>query len=147
MMFMAIVALLGGYLFWWEWRYQPGMVEVDPRPIEAIYRFNHWLPRLLMWLDGSLKVETRNRAVTLPHPWTRAAVVYVARHYIRAAHRAHEVAGHGAQIVRMGPVDYWCTYVWHYVLRRGQWGEHMMEREAQEAEQRWASHYRDLGEP
>jgi hypothetical protein len=146
MIFLGIAGLLGAYLFWWDRRYGPPVVDdTDPRPIEAVYRFNHWLPQLLMRLDGSWATG-RNRAVTLPHSRRRAAVVYVARHYITGLHRAHEVAGHGAQIIKMGPVDYWCTYVWHYVLRRGSWASHMMERDAQAREARHAGAFGDLGQ-
>jgi hypothetical protein len=136
------------YLSWWEWHYLPNVVRTDnPRPIAAVYKFNHWLPRFLMWCDGTLNRTGRNRAVTLPHPFKRAAMVCVARHYITGRHRAHEVAGHGAQIVAMGPTSYWFTYLWHYVIRRGSWAQHMMEKDAKKAEARHAASYVDLGTP
>jgi hypothetical protein len=130
---LALVCALLLYLVWWEALFSGiNVASLATKPIEASYRFNHWLPRFLLWVQVRDPVRRAkiNKAVCLPHPFRRKVVVLVARHYIRGRQRKHEVIGHGTQVVEMGPVDYLFTYVWHYIIRFGSWINHMMERQA-----------------
>ncbi len=152
MIFAAVVFVvtLACYCVWWERLYTMPPGERDLHaipPITVHYRFNAWLPRLILFLrvrDPKRRAHM-NFAITLPHPFRRAIIVLVARSYIVAEHRAHEAAGHGWQVLLMGPVDYTATYTWHFILRRGSLRWHMMEIQAETTTRAVVHLYRDLG--
>lgn len=142
---LLAVALLAAYFVWWEslyrWGKRPPATLHPPMPYSL--KFNAPIAQLAAFLAKS----TGNYAVTLPHPWRRKAVVFVRWHYITGPHLAHEVGGHGYQICTMGPADYTATYLWHFVLRKGTWAAHMMEREAEQREADFKREYGPVGTP
>ena len=134
---MTIIILIAWALFIvlsaMEWRWSTlDSADLSQQPLDAAYKFNHWLPRLLLWIqERDPKVRALIvKCVCLPHPWKLQCIVLCSGSRIRGAQRKHEVIGHGYDIVAMGPVGYLATYVWHFILRRGNWSEHMMERSA-----------------
>jgi len=137
---------LAGYCIWWESLYRWGKrpPETMHPPLPYSLKFNAPIAQLARFLAKSTGA---NYAVTLPHPFRRKAVVFVARHFITGRHLAHEAGGHGYQIATMGPVDYTATYLWHTLLRRGSWPLHMMEREAERREEAYADRYPSVGAP
>lgn len=138
--------LATAYAVWWESLYRWGKrpaADLHP-PLPYSIKFNAPIAQLARRLAKSTGT---NYAVTLPHPFKRRAVVFVARHFVTGPHLAHEVGGHGYQIATMGPVDYTATYLWHFVLRHGSWSLHMMEREAERREAEYAHRYGPVGTP
>jgi hypothetical protein len=141
---MTLLALLAlaGYLAWWHFICfaKKRDVPYGQKPtLPVIEKFNAPIPRLL------LGPQSENFAVTVPHPFKRAAVVMYAKHFARAKHRRHEIGGHAAQLERLGPLDYLPTYLWHVVFLRRSWAlvvkegavippRHQVEREAVERE-------------
>jgi hypothetical protein len=100
--------------------------------LQRVRRYNNWLPRLLLFLSKAT-IMTR-KGVTLPsfNPLQPAVVIRYSHSEdeISDAHDLHEDIGHGGQIEDMGGVDYTATYVWHYILGRGDWKDSMQERDA-----------------
>ena len=97
---IALVVLL--YMVYWTLLFDSAERFED---IEVRYRFGHWFPRLLLWIEvrDPERRKRINRAVTLPHPFRRRIVVLVSKWGITGPQRAHEVAGHGSQVREMGP--------------------------------------------
>ena len=146
-MLVASLLCILCYVTWWTRLYRRAIPRSNHAPLDVRYRFHALAPRLVLWARyGRGWAETgRNFALTLPHPWRAQAIVLIAQGWITAAHRAHEVAGHTPQIAAMGPVDYLATYLWHQLLRRGVWADHMMEQDAEARGRRLRNMFRDLG--
>jgi len=143
LLWLTLVALTA-FLLWWEMRYKDVVIDYTaPRPLPVEFRAHHWFPRLLLRLsvkDPSRRARIR-KAVTVPSVRRVGIVVLVSGDELSAEHEAHEVAGHGAQVVLMGPVEYLFTYVWHYMLRSGSWANHIMERNATLRGREMAQHF------
>jgi hypothetical protein len=135
----------GAYCCWWEYIYAQVATPTysEPRPLPPRFVWRHWLPRFLLWVQVRDPVRRARivKAVCLPGLWKAEAVVLSSGDAMPPEQEAHEVAGHGIQIVLMGPVDYVATYVWHYILRFGSWVNHMMEKDAAARGRRLVAHF------